>query len=73
MTSTRPKSKKTGTTIEKVQGKKAYWEVYSYKKNGKTFFGNRLVSKNGWIVCSNDGFISRINCLKNIEKVKTLA
>jgi len=73
MTSTRPKSKKTGKILSTIKGKKANWEMFTYIRKGTTYYGNRLVSKNGWIVCTNDGFISKKACLLNIKKVKTLA
>lgn len=73
MMSIRPKSKKIGKTIKKIKGKGGIWEVYSYNVKSKKFFANRLVAKNGWIVCTNNGFTTLKNAELNIEKVQKLA
>jgi hypothetical protein len=52
----RPKQKKIGKTIKKIQGKKANWEIYVTINKGKKIYGNRLVSKNGYIIINNFGF-----------------
>jgi uncharacterized protein YegP (UPF0339 family) len=69
----RPKSKKTGKIIKTIKGKKGKWEIYSYKQNNKTYYANRLVSANGWIICDNTGFIKLESAEMNIGKIKKLA
>lgn len=73
MTSTRPKSKKIGKTIKTIKGKGGKWEIFSYQVNKKTIFGNRLVSSNGWIVCTNYGFVKLNNAIDNVSRVRKLA
>jgi uncharacterized protein YegP (UPF0339 family) len=69
----RPKSKKIGEILKTIKGKKGKWEIYSYKKNNKLYYANRLVSANGWIVCVNDGFSKLNYCEDNIRRVQKLA
>lgn len=73
MTSTRPKSKKIGKTITTIKGKAGKWEIFSYVKNNKTYYANRLVSSNGWIVCSNLGFLRLQHAIDNVSRVRKLA
>lgn len=73
MTSIRPKSKKIGKTIEVIRSKKGKWEVFTYKSCKTTYYANRLVSPNGWIVCTNIGFKTKKNALSNIAAVRKLA
>jgi len=65
----RPKQKKTGKTIEKIKGKKATWEIYVSITKGVKTYGNRLVSKNGYIICNNWGFKTQLSCLNNIKAI----
>lgn len=62
----RPKQKKTGKIVKKIKAKKSTWEVYQYKDKSKTYFGNRLVRLNGYIILDNKGFQNIQSAERNI-------
>ena len=70
------KTKLPGEVIKTIPAKKGKWEVYKYVANKVTGFkayGNRLIAKNGNIICNNKDFNQLAGALKNIRSVKASA
>jgi uncharacterized protein YegP (UPF0339 family) len=62
--------KKLSTPVEVVKTiktKKGKWEIYKVKKQ----FSTRLIARNGYIICSNSGFNTVQNAMKNISAVQS--
>ena len=62
-------TKRTGKTVATFKAKKGKWEVYRYTLKGKRQYGNRLVARNGNLICSNAGFNTKQGAVKNMKAV----
>lgn len=70
------KKKLPGEVIKTIAAKKGRWEIYKYvtnPKSGMKAYGNRLVSRNGNVICGNKDFNSVAGAMKNIRAVKASA
>lgn len=67
------KTKRPGKVIATLPAKKGKWEIYSYHLKGKIQYGNRLIAKNGNLICSNGGFNIKASAIKNVKAVKASA
>ena len=64
------KNKRPGIVVKIIKAKKGKWEIYKMKDGT---FGNRLISRNGYLICSNKDFNRVESALKNIRAVQASA
>lgn len=69
----KPKIKRPGKVLKVIAGKKGKWEIYKTTVKGKTVFGNRLIARNGNLICSNQGFNKPAGAIKNVNAVRASA
>lgn len=60
--------RRPGTVVHKYKGKRGTWEIYRMKDGS---YGNRLISRNGLIICGNKGFNVAKNAIKNMRAVQS--
>jgi len=60
-------------TIETIFTAKGRWEIYSYQSKGKKLYGNRLIARNGNIICGNKDFNQKSSAIKNMKAVRRCA
>jgi uncharacterized protein YegP (UPF0339 family) len=53
--------------VKTIKTKKGKWEIYKVGEQ----YSTRLVARNGYIICSNSGFNSVQNAIKNIKAVQS--
>lgn len=60
--------RRPGTVVKTHKGKRGMWEIYRMKDGT---YGNRLISRNGLIICGNKGFNKLANAVKNMRAVQS--